>query len=205
MESFSAGSGPTPDVGRLLQSARDGSNDSMTHLLEPCRDYLLAVANSELDSWLRVKIGASDLVQETFVAACKNFHDFRGTSEAELMGWLRTILLNNMTTTVRAYQFTEKRRADREVPLSQAMTRATPSTRNPLSELLRGEKVERVQTAIGQLNDDYRQVIELRSIQQLPFNEVGLRMGRSEEATRKLWGRAVIVLSELLESPHDSP
>lgn len=189
---------------RLLHIVRKGGTESISGLLEPCREYLLAVANSELDSWMRVKVGASDLVQETFVAAYKNFEDFRGASEAELLGWLRTILLNNMATIVRSYRFTEKRCVDREVPLSHAVTRASPSTRNPLSELLRDEKVERVQAAIGQLNDDYRQAIELRSIQQLQFDEIGQRMGRSEDAARKLWGRAIIALTELLESPHDS-
>lgn len=203
MESSSGNDRSNTNIGRLLNEAQEGCNDSMTHLLEPCREYLMAVAKSELDSWLRVKIGASDLVQETFVAAYKKIKDFRGTSEPEFLGWLRTILLNNLATNVRSYRFTEKRRVDREIPLTQAVTRASPTTKNPLSELLHAEKAERVHLAIKKLNDDYRQVVELRILKQLSFDEIGRRIGRSEEAARKLWVRALVVLSELLEDPHD--
>src|SRR4051812_4493263 len=117
MASSSTEDDSNPRVEPRLRKTRAESRDSITQLLEPCRDYLLAVANSELDSWLRVKIGASDLVQETFIAAYKKFHDFRGTTEPELLGWLRSILLNNVATSVRSFRFTEKRRIDREVPL----------------------------------------------------------------------------------------
>ncbi len=82
-----------PPLEKLLQQARDGDSLALSTLLESCRDYLLAIANSEVETWLQGKIGASDFVQETFVAACNKFDDFRGSTEAELLGWLRVILL----------------------------------------------------------------------------------------------------------------
>lgn len=186
-------------IEKLLQEARDGNPQALSGLLDSCRDYLLAVANSELETWLQGKIGASDFVQETFVAACKNFNDFRGTTEAELLGWLRVILRRQISTTGRSYRFTEKRSVDREVPLNN-LAKTTSNNLNPLSELLRDENVERLKKAIAQLTPDYRAAIELRSIEQLSFIEIGQRLGRSEDASRKLWGRAMIVLSELLEA-----
>ena len=45
----------------------------MGDLLEGCRQYLLLVANEELDSELTAKSGASDMVQETFLRAQHNF------------------------------------------------------------------------------------------------------------------------------------
>lgn len=188
-----------PPLEKLLQQARDGDPHALSTLLDSCRDYLLAIANSELETWLQGKIGASDFVQETFVAACNKFDDFRGTTEAELLGWLRVILLRQISTTGRSYRFTEKRSVDREVP-DKALAKTSSNSRNPLSELMRDENVDRLKKAIAQLSPDYRAAIELRSIEQLSFVEIGQRLGRSEEASRKLWGRAMIVLSELLES-----
>lgn len=190
-------------IEQMLLAARDGSPHLLSQLLESCRDYLLAIANSEMEPWLQGKIGASDLVQETCIAAFNKFDNFRGQSEAEFLGWLRMILLNQLSTTVRSYRFTEKRRVDREVPLN-GVAKTQTNQRNPLSELLRDENVGRLKNAIAQLNDDYRAAIELRSIEQLSFVEIGQRLGRSEEASRKLWGRAMIVLSELLENADDS-
>jgi RNA polymerase sigma-70 factor, ECF subfamily len=194
---------PLLSIEQLLLSARDGSPQALSNLLEACRDYLLAIANSEMEPWLQGKVGASDLVQDTFVAACNKFGNFRGKTEAEFLGWLRAILLNEKSTTIRSYRFTEKRRVDREVPLN-GLSKTASNHRNPLSELLRDENVDRLRHSIAKLNDDYRMAIELRSIEQLSFVEVGQRIGRSEEASRKLWGRAILVLSELLENADDS-
>jgi len=188
---------------QLLQKAREGNSQALANLLESCRDYLLAIANSELQPWLQGKVGASDIVQETFVAACNKFDGFRGQTEAELLGWLRAILLRQMSTADRSYRFTEKRSVDREVSLD-GLAKTTSNHRNPLSELLRDENIDRLKQAIAQLSPHYREAIELRSIEQLSFVEIGQRLGRSEEASRKLWGRAIILLSEMLESNDDS-
>jgi RNA polymerase sigma factor (sigma-70 family) len=45
--------------------------------------------------------------------------------------------------------------------------------------------------ALDSLPDDYRQVIALRYWENLDFDEIGQRMGRSAAAARKLWLRAV--------------
>ena len=44
---------------------------------------------------------------------------------------------------------------------------------------------------LDQLPDDYREVIVLRSLQELPYEEVARRMGRTAGAVRTLWVRAL--------------
>jgi RNA polymerase sigma-70 factor (ECF subfamily) len=73
------------DVARYLPEARAGSPEALGRALEGCRLYLLALAERELDAGLRAKGGASDLVQETFLEAQRDFARFRGDSEAELL------------------------------------------------------------------------------------------------------------------------
>jgi RNA polymerase sigma-70 factor (ECF subfamily) len=51
---------------------------------------------------------------------------------------------------------------------------------------------------LAALPDDYRQVIVLRHIEGLPFDEVGRRMERSAGAVRMLWLRALKLLREQL-------
>ena len=53
--------------------------------------------------------------------------------------------------------------------------------------------------ALADLPADHREVIVLRNLQDLAWPELGRRMGRSEEAVRKLWTRALVHLKPLIE------
>jgi RNA polymerase sigma factor (sigma-70 family) len=62
------------------------------------------------------------------------------------------------------------------------------------------EQAETVDAALGRLPEDYRRVIELRNREDRPFAEVGAILGRSADAARMLWFRAVERLQrELVE------
>ena len=57
-------------------SAQDGSYAAIGQLFDLYRDYLLRVANEELQTDLVPKVAASDLVQETFLQAARDFRKF---------------------------------------------------------------------------------------------------------------------------------
>jgi RNA polymerase sigma-70 factor (ECF subfamily) len=61
-----------------------------------------------------------------------------------------------------------------------------------------------VADAVAQLPDDYQEVIILRNLQQLPFDEVALQMGRSRPAVQMLWTRAIRKLQEVLNQGQPS-
>ena len=185
------------DAGYWLAAARAGSNEALGQALEACRRYLLVVAERQLDPDLRAKGGASDLVQETFLEAQRDFAHFGGTSEAELLAWLRRMLVNNLGNFSRRYHETRQRALDREVELGPAdssndaqgaLVAATPS---PSSAAMEREQAEELQRALERLPEDYREVITLRYLEELPFEEIGQRMSRSADAARKLWSRAM--------------
>ena len=79
---------PLADDRQSLDRARRGSPQALGQVLELCRRYLLHIANSELDSHLQAKLGASDVVQETFLEAQRIFDRFEGNSPDELRAWL---------------------------------------------------------------------------------------------------------------------
>ena len=104
----------TDSFGDWFARARAGSAEDLGLLLEYCRAYLLQVANGELDSDLRAKGGASDLVQQTFLEAQRDFPRFHGASADELRAWLRQLLIHNLANFARRYRQAGKRRLDRE-------------------------------------------------------------------------------------------
>jgi RNA polymerase sigma-70 factor (ECF subfamily) len=193
---------PTP----WLSQARAGSLDALGQALENCRDYLLLVANRELAPDLRAKGGASDLVQETFLEAQRDFSHFQGASADELRAWLRRLLLNNVANFVRHYRGTAKRQLGREQSLTPDDSSRQPGaalpgdTPTPSQQVMAHEQAEALRQATLRLPEDYRQVLALRHQEQLSFEEIGERMGRTTNAARLLWLRAVERLQQDLGS-----
>src|SRR5215472_18934808 len=105
------------DAAQRLAAARAGSREALGQALEAFRGYLLLLAQEDLDPELRAKGGASDLVQDTFLEAQRDFGQFHGASVDELRAWLRRLLLNNMANFTRQYRERAKREVRREVPL----------------------------------------------------------------------------------------
>src|SRR5262249_58586757 len=103
-----------------LGKAHAGCAEALGEALEACRGYLLAIAQRELDAELRAKVGASDLVQQTFLEAQRDFDRFHGETETEWLAWLRRLLLNNLANSARDYRETAKRQGGREVGLPDA-------------------------------------------------------------------------------------
>jgi RNA polymerase sigma-70 factor (ECF subfamily) len=194
------------DFARRLVRARADPGDARGRLLESFRGYLLMIAGEEIDPALRAKGGASDLVQETFLEAHRDFDQFRGTDEAELLAWLRRLLLNNVANFARRYRGTEKRQVDREVPLGadESAGGGAPLPADgptPSWVVAQHEQAENLGRALARLPDDYRTVLLLRHQEGLSFPEIAERMGRTPNAVHKLWARAVERLEQELANP----
>ena len=187
--------GSDESVGRWLPAARAGSNEALGQALQSCRRYLLLVAEKGLDGDLLAKGGASDVVQETFLEAQRDFSRFAGTTEEELLAWLRQLLLHNLGDFTRRYR-TDKRAARREVTLtppdsSAAGPQPAAAQPTPSRHMMAQEQTEALQEALARLPEEYRQVLTLRFQEDRPFEEIGRLMGRSADAARKLWARAL--------------
>jgi RNA polymerase sigma-70 factor (ECF subfamily) len=198
--------GEADDVPGWLERARGGSRDALGAALESCRRYLLRVAGRRLDPELRAKGGASDVVQQTFLEAQRDFTQFAGDSEAEWLAWLRHLLLHNVGKLQRHYR-TGKRRADREIALDGdgRVDRIEPAAEwtSPSGHAAANEAAARLEAAMARLPQEYRQILELRHREQCSFREIGERLGRSTNAARMLWVRAVERLREELPESHD--
>jgi RNA polymerase sigma-70 factor, ECF subfamily len=196
---------PAEDVAARLSAARGGSSEALGQVLEACRGYLLLIANRELDTALQPKGGPSDLVQETFMEAQRDFARFHGTTADELKAWLRQMLLNNLANFTRRYRQTAKRELGREVGLPASQESGAQEIRliaealSPSGEAMANEQVEALGRALERLPPDYRQVLLLRFQEQQTFEEIGRAMQRTPNAARMLWLRAVERLQHELE------
>jgi RNA polymerase sigma-70 factor (ECF subfamily) len=194
-------------VVELLNRARDGDDAARDELFRRCRNYVGLVARAHVEHSLRRKVDASDLVQQTLLEAHRGFAGFRGQTADEWLAWLRRILVHNAADCVRHYRQTDKRQQRREVPLRTGRADDSAAVgwepadpgESPSQLVMRMERDLEIADSIAGLSEDHREVIVLRSLERLPFDEVARRMGRSRPAVQMLWMRAIRSLQEILE------
>jgi RNA polymerase sigma-70 factor, ECF subfamily len=187
------------NVKQLLGSARAGNRPALGQLLELYRNYLVLLARLQIDRRLQGKADPSDLVQETFLEAYRDFPCFRGTTEAEWTGWLRQILVSNLANLVRRYRGTQARDVNLERDLAVAVDESSEALGVALSDPIThpGDRASRreqsllLANALEHLRRDYRDAIILRHLEGLSFPEVAQRMGRSVDSVKKLWARGL--------------
>ena len=186
---------------RLIAAAREGDQDALGNLVQECREYLLLIANQDLDEQLRPKLGASDVVQESLLTAQTCFDQFKGDNRKEFVAWIRQILKNDLRTAHRHYKQFEKRRVHRESPVDDSQNKnpeLSDPELTPSTQAANREEQKLLSSAMEDLSEEYQEVLRLRNWEKLSYADIGLRMGRSEEATRKLWGRAIVSLKNRL-------
>ena len=192
---------------RLLAQARAGDPAALGQLFELYRNYLRLIARSVIKGPLRLKLDASDLVQETFLKAHRGFADFAGRQELELTVWLRQILTHTIFDQAKYYR-RQSRGLHHERSLEQMLEHAAGAAQQALADSFpspsslagRRESAVLLADALEKLPADYRTVFVLRNIEHIPFNEIADRMNRTPGATRVLWTRAMQRLSKLLEN-----
>ena len=196
------------DPEQLLTEARQGFKDSLGALLEIYRNWLYLMARAQIDLHLRARANPSDVVQETLMEAYKHFPDFRGEGERSWMAWLRRILIHQVSGLVEKQVLTKKRSVRREVSLEWWRGRVNDSAAcfenalvsglsSPSVAAQRREHAVLLADRLAELSDPHREVIVLRNLEGLPFDEVARRMGRSPVAVRILWLRALEQLRRL--------
>lgn len=194
-------------IQNVLEKAKAGDTSCVGELLAVYRDYLLGIAVAKLDPRVRARCNPSDVVQETLLEAYRDFHQFRGGLEREFLAWIRQILSNNLARMVELHLLTDKRDLRRERPIEQAVVGEsklerrdywlTDDGKSPSSVLQKKEQLASMLERINKLPAHYRDVLLLRHIEELSFDDVAARVGKSAGAVRMIWLRALEQLREV--------
>ncbi|MBL8814147.1 MAG: sigma-70 family RNA polymerase sigma factor [Planctomycetaceae bacterium] len=175
--------------------------------IEVWRDYLRLMARLQLSPALKGKLDASDIAQQTILMAHSRRSQYRGITEAEWLGWLRSILANILATSVREFS-TEARDISKERSLEDEINRSSARLErmlvsdrsSPSTVAIRTEEVLRVTKAIMQLPDDQRTAIELHHLKGLQIADVAQKMDKTRAAAMGLIFRAMERLRVLLKT-----
>jgi RNA polymerase sigma-70 factor (ECF subfamily) len=189
----------------LFIKAKAGCNASLGELLNEFRPFLLQIANDQMPSQFRCKLGGSDIVQQSFMNASRSFDQFHGKSPNELTNWLARIVVNNVLSARRHFR-SEKRNAEQEIRMTLNGSTAAGQLdipcegSSPSKRMISEERRLHIAKGLSKLSEDYRRVILMRHQDGLSFSEMGMALQRSADATRKLWARAAEALANELRS-----
>jgi RNA polymerase sigma-70 factor (ECF subfamily) len=136
---------------------------------------------------------AQDLTAQTFMAALKNIHTYRGSGS--FVAWLFGIARNQAAMSYRSRR--------NEASLEQA--EHLPD-RHPLPETLaeRSLQMQQVSQTLQRLTPDQNAAITLMIFGELNAAEAGAVLGKSEAAMKMLLLRGLNTLRHLLHSPEEA-
>lgn len=178
-------------------------NDSSTSEAQfaDFRSYLTLLARAGLGGYLRAKVDASDVVQQTLLEAHRASGQFRGSSTAERAAWLRQILTRNLASLAREYS-REKRNVKREQSLEQVLEQSAANLAawladgdpSPSKNAQREESAVRVAAALDTLPENQREAVVLRHFENRSLCEIGSALGCSTAAVAGLIYRGLKML-----------
>ncbi len=134
---------------------------------------------------------AVDLTAETFAKAFAHRREFRGASDEQAAAWLWRIARNELA------QHWRSRSAELAAVERLGLERVTLSD----GEVLDGERLiaaeelrEQTRRALEVLPDDQREVVRLRFVDDLSYDEIAQQLGVSNDAVRTRTSRALRAL-----------
>jgi RNA polymerase sigma-70 factor, ECF subfamily len=185
-----------PSDEELVRRAREGDADAQRALFERHERPLRARVRRRLPASVRVKLAESDVLQEAYLAAFRSLGAFEDRGEGSFSRWLGGIVEHRVREAMRRFRGTKRRAAQRETSLSRADE--TPAARNAVPSPSRvaasAEERAAVVEAMAGLADDHRTVLRLVHEDGLKLVDAAAAMGRSPDAVRMLYGRAVAAL-----------
>jgi RNA polymerase sigma-70 factor (ECF subfamily) len=190
---------PDTSVARLLDALRRGDQAAAGALLQRYDAWLRLLARMQTDRRFQGRFDASDVAQQALLEAYRALPQFRGSTEAELLAWLRQVLAHALAHEMRRHAGTEQRDLSREVSLEQELAESSrrlgavlaAEQSSPSQQAEQREQEVRLAEVLARLPADYREVIVLRNLEGLSHEEVATRMGRGVGAVRMLWVRAL--------------
>lgn len=178
----------------LLRDAKAGSREALNSLFEQCAGKLLAVIRLRMGRSLRAHLESQDILQASLLKAFARIDQFERSDTGSLMAWLARIAENEIRDQAE-YHHRKRRDAARLVPLENGLGGPAAQIHSLVSGVILSESMERLERALESLDERYREIIMLRKFEELGFQEIGQRLGKSPDACRMLLARALTALT----------
>lgn len=174
----------------LVLAAQQGDLDAFNVLYER---YLPMVYNRV--RFTVPETDVEDVTQEIFIGVIRSLKSFKG--DAQFSTWLRTLTNRRVADYYRS-------RNPAETELGSDISDADPSLEGLYVSANTGAIDDQImlRRALRELPESYQDILMLRFVEGLQFNEIAEERGQSLEATKSLFRRAVAALRKQVEQPN---
>lgn len=187
---------------RQASSQTEAEQEAITRLLCHFHQRLLGFTIRKVGVDWQGKIDPEDVLQEAYVSAFTGISSFTYQGEDSFYYWVTRIVEHRFLDQVRALR-RKKRDASREIPTDSVrasrhdamLDRIMPDFMTASRIMRRQDAVAAMLLCMAKLPDDYRQAIQRLYLDEEPIKQVASDMGKTEDALRRLAGRAIERLS----------
>lgn len=193
---------------RDVSLARRGDRQALQRLLLAHYDRVRLTVQSVLPAKLQGEISEEDLIQEAFTEAVRSIPTLTSDDPRAFRKWLCRIAKRRAINQVRTRLARKRGGAHTHEPIHAGESAGdlasglepllTRSHRSPRSALAHAEQLEHLRLVLGSLESEQREVLHLRFNDQMPYEQIGLRLNKSKEAAQMVCFRALRILRSML-------
>ncbi|MBL8856552.1 MAG: sigma-70 family RNA polymerase sigma factor [Planctomycetaceae bacterium] len=192
----------------LLLQIIHGEDEAVNRLLERYRPKLRRMIEVYLDPRVAARADASDVVQEALAEAAIRLPEFARQTDFPFYPWLRNLAWERVLQLHRRHIGAAKRSVNREsLPSGVASEHSvwqlakwvTARESSPSERKIREERSRALIESLQLIPGHYREIVVLRHIEELKFEEIAVILKLGMEAVRSRYRRALERLQTILE------
>ncbi len=182
-------------VENWCRAAIAGDQDALTRLLGAYHARLFSFARRKIGVDWNGKIDAEDVLQDAYIEVFATIGGFEYRGEDCFYHWVTRIIDHRFMDQVRRWR-RKKRDAAREYSGQgtahlELLDRVLTAAGSPSLSIKREDAVGALMLCLAKLPEDARTVVQRWCLNQEPLAQVAAELGRSEDAVRRLAGRAI--------------
>ena len=188
---------------RLAHSAAAGDEQAFQELFSRFRSHLRRFIELRLDDRIQARVDPSDVLQETQIEVHRRLGDYLQRNPMPLRVWLRQTAKESLLAARDKHLRAAKRTVAREAFLNQQSSMMlardfAAQDPTPSQAVAANERQQQVIGAIAQLREGDREILLMRNIEGLGFNEIAATLEISPPLARQRYGRAMLRLRKFL-------
>jgi RNA polymerase sigma-70 factor (ECF subfamily) len=169
----------------LLRRARSGDQDAWKRLFERYKKMLWAHVEARIRGFARRRLDADDVLQAAFLRAWKSIGTFEYHGEGTFRRWLASVVVNTCCDELAANWSGSLQEGATERAMEQQAERKAQEHDD------REERRIAMMEAMGSLNEEERDILIQRIVEELSFEAIGRNLGCSREKARELYATAL--------------
>ena len=169
---------------QLVELASEGDQHAFEYLFTRYREALTRLFEQRLGD----KDTAADLLQETFIKVYLHLGDY---SRSYTFGqWIYTIARNTLVDHLR--------RRSNDLSIDERFRAPQATTPSPEESVIMNQSRTHFYSAIDELSEEYRQIIEMRFLEEYSYEEIAEKLGRPINTVKTQIRRAKAAVCKLI-------